>query len=191
MGTIRPALVLFAVISVSAFLIGVMYNITRGPIAQQQLLRETELIAEVLPGTVYVWEMPMFGDWFESFAPAEVTSIVQGLDEQGNLLGHVFTISTPGYAGPVVILVGSNMDNILTGVRILRHRETPGLGTAIQGADFLAQFEGRTETITVSRMASGENEIAALASATISTVAVVNGVNAAIEMLESFGIVER
>jgi len=49
-----------------------------------------------------------------------------------------------GYAGPIRILVGVKYDGTVTGVRILSHRETPGLGDKIVStrSDWVFQFNG-------------------------------------------------
>jgi electron transport complex protein RnfG len=49
-----------------------------------------------------------------------------------------------GYAGPIRILLGITMDGSVTGVRILEHRETPGLGDKIAStkSDWVLQFDG-------------------------------------------------
>ena len=51
-----------------------------------------------------------------------------------------------GYAGPIRVLVGVGYDGTVTGVRILEHRETPGLGDRIVSArsDWVYQFDGRS-----------------------------------------------
>lgn len=51
-----------------------------------------------------------------------------------------------GYAGPIRILLGIGYDGVVTGIRILEHRETPGLGDRIVSArsDWVFQFDGRS-----------------------------------------------
>ena len=51
-----------------------------------------------------------------------------------------------GYSGPIRILVGIREDGTITGVRILEHRETPGLGDKIESSrsDWVFQFDGRS-----------------------------------------------
>ena len=176
MSSIKPALTLLAVTTVSALLLGILYNITREPIMQQQITRQREIIADLLPGTVQTHEEVIDNH------PALI-KFVAGYNLNGELIGYTVRASSPGCGGPVEIMAGFDMYGRLTGVRILHQRETPGLGTAIQNPSFLNQFAGRTETMTVTRIPTTNNEIAALASATISTEAVVNGVNAAIEYI--------
>ena len=51
-----------------------------------------------------------------------------------------------GFAGPIRILLGVDMTGVVTGIRILRHRETPGLGDKIDESrsDWVHQFPGRS-----------------------------------------------
>lgn len=59
----------------------------------------------------------------------------------------LFVVSArDGYAGPIRLLIGVAMDGTVTGVRVLEHRETPGLGDRIETAksDWVLQFDGRS-----------------------------------------------
>lgn len=51
-----------------------------------------------------------------------------------------------GFSGPIRILVGVDVAGKVTGIRILRHRETPGLGDKIvvSRSDWVHQFAGRS-----------------------------------------------
>ncbi|NIA27335.1 MAG: electron transport complex subunit RsxG [Desulfobulbaceae bacterium] len=51
-----------------------------------------------------------------------------------------------GFSGVIRVLVGVEFDGTITGVRILQHRETPGLGDKIESArsDWIFQFDGRS-----------------------------------------------
>jgi len=53
-------------------------------------------------------------------------------------------IAPDGYSGSIKLLVGININGTLTGVRAIAHRETPGLGDAIeeQRSDWIHQFTG-------------------------------------------------
>jgi electron transport complex protein RnfG len=59
----------------------------------------------------------------------------------------LFVVSArDGYAGPIRFLVGISMDGTVTGVRVLEHRETPGMGARIEMAksDWVLQFDGHS-----------------------------------------------
>lgn len=51
-----------------------------------------------------------------------------------------------GFSGPIRILLGVDLDGVVTGIRILKHRETPGLGDKIVAtrSDWVHQFPGRS-----------------------------------------------
>ena len=53
----------------------------------------------------------------------------------GRSVGAVLACTAPnGYNGPIELLVGVAADGSITGVRVVSHRETPGLGDAIEAA---------------------------------------------------------
>jgi electron transport complex protein RnfG len=51
-----------------------------------------------------------------------------------------------GYSGPIEIIIGINMDGTIAGVRVTRHKETPGLGDGISLAksDWILGFDGKS-----------------------------------------------
>jgi electron transport complex protein RnfG len=61
--------------------------------------------------------------------------------------GLVMTAVAPdGYSGRIKMLIGIRADDTLSGVRIITHRETPGLGDAIdeQRTDWVFGFDGKS-----------------------------------------------
>jgi len=59
----------------------------------------------------------------------------------------LFVVSArDGYAGAIRLLVGIDINGAITGVDVLAHRETPGLGDRIETgkSDWVAQFENRS-----------------------------------------------
>lgn len=55
-------------------------------------------------------------------------------------------IAPNGYSGPIHILVGIYYDGSIAGVRVVKHRETPGLGDAVesQRSDWILGFSGKS-----------------------------------------------
>jgi len=65
----------------------------------------------------------------------------------GRPLALIFSpVESPGYAGPIRLMVGIRDDGILGGVRVLSHMETPGLGDKIdeQKSDWILGFSGKS-----------------------------------------------
>jgi electron transport complex protein RnfG len=58
----------------------------------------------------------------------------------------VFQTVGRGYAGPIVCIMGVSRDGQLLGVRVLSHKETPGLGDKIEPArsQWIYEFEGKS-----------------------------------------------
>lgn len=66
---------------------------------------------------------------------------------QGRPVAAILTPVAPdGYSGDIVLLVGVLYDGKLSGVRVLEHHETPGLGDSIeaQRSDWITHFTGRS-----------------------------------------------
>jgi electron transport complex protein RnfG len=65
----------------------------------------------------------------------------------GRPVAAVLTPTAPaGYSGPIRLLVGIRADGTLSGVRVVAHRETPGLGDKIEVErdDWILGFAGRS-----------------------------------------------
>ena len=65
----------------------------------------------------------------------------------GQVQGVILPVRTlEGYSGEIDLLVGINTDSTIQGVRVVRHRETPGLGDNIELAksDWILSFNGKT-----------------------------------------------
>ncbi|HSJ48036.1 MAG TPA: electron transport complex subunit RsxG [Gammaproteobacteria bacterium] len=65
----------------------------------------------------------------------------------GEPVALVLTPEAPdGYSGAIRLLVGIDPEGTLIGVRVLSHRETPGLGDAIEAerSDWILDFDGRS-----------------------------------------------
>lgn len=93
----------------------------------------------------------------------------------------IAAIAPDGYSGSIKLLVGINVDGSLSGVRVVAHRETPGLGDAIDEArtDWIRIFDGKSlQAPDVSRWAVRKDggEFDQLTGATITPRAVVKAV---------------
>ena len=79
--------------------------------------------------------------------PGLETAIIYRVYAAEEPVAALFAVSArDGYAGPIRFLVGVAMDGTVTGVRVLEHRETPGLGDRIETmkSDWVLQFDGHS-----------------------------------------------
>ncbi|MFC1961299.1 FMN-binding protein, partial [Chloroflexota bacterium] len=60
--------------------------------------------------------------------------------DNGEIVGYAAAGVAPGYGGPVELLVGMDTAGTVAGVKLIKHRETPGFFRLILGADIFAQF---------------------------------------------------
>ena len=84
-------------------------------------------------------------------------------------------------------MVGIKSDGTIVGINIGNMSETPGLGAKSKEESFYGQYVQKpaTELSVVKGGAAGETEIQAISGATITSDAVTNGVNTAVEVYDS------
>jgi Na+-translocating ferredoxin:NAD+ oxidoreductase subunit G len=106
--------------------------------------------------------------------------------ETGEVAGYAVRVQARGYGGTITMLVGisRDLDEIL-GLEIVDQIETPGLGARILEHGFRNQFSGLDpdEPLSYVRHVQPnpeENEIQAITGATMTSRAVVVGINAAL-----------
>lgn len=81
--------------------------------------------------------------WLGSAAPSEVYRARRG----GRPVAVALTAVAPdGYTGPIRLLIAVDYDGVVSGVRVIEHQETPGLGDAIEieRSDWIAGFTGKS-----------------------------------------------
>jgi electron transport complex protein RnfG len=67
------------------------------------------------------------------------------LDDQP-VAAIVPSITTDGYSGDIAMIVGINFDGTVAGVRVVDHKETPGLGDKVElrKSDWILSFNGKS-----------------------------------------------
>ena len=86
-------------------------------------------------------------------------------------------VSAVGYGGTIDLMVGLNPEGSITGVQVLRHTETPGLGAKITEEKFLEQFIAKNLPDTNWALKKEGGDIDQISGATISPQAVVKALN--------------
>ena len=98
-------------------------------------------LAQVLPGQ---YDNDLLGDSVTLPGPGGGVTVYRGR-RAGRVEAVVFQVAGPGYAGPIACIMGVDRDGRVLGVRVLSHKETPGLGDKIEPAkaDWIHGFERR------------------------------------------------
>ena len=163
---LKPALILFVICLVVTALLAGTNLLTKDKIAEQSALEAEQSRKVVLSDA-------------DSFEEADGYYIGKANDET---VGYVFQTEAKGYGGTVKVMTGISADGQITGIVILEHSETPGLGANAEKASFTDQFKQAAPEngITlVKNKAPSDGEIEAMTGASI-TSAVTNAVNEAI-----------
>lgn len=180
---LKDALILFAITLVAGLLLGFVYDVTKEPIAQQKAKAKAEACRNVFADAASFEAVAADGPtaYFAAGQDSnvDIDEVMQALDSSGRLLGYVITVTDhEGYGGDIQFSMGVTLDGTLNGISILSIKETAGLG--MKAGDVLVpQFaDKKVESFTYTKSGStGDSEIDAISGATITTNAVVNGVN--------------
>ncbi len=187
---IKNTLILTVITVVSGLLLGIVYGITKEPIAAVQENTKQEAYRAVLSDASEFKELEDFDADSAAalleengYSSNEITEVVEGLDASGELTGYVINVtSSEAYDGELELSVGIASDGTVKGVEMLSISETAGLGMKADEAEFKDQFKDKkVEKFSYTKSGEeGDDKIDAISGATITTNAVTNAVDSAL-----------
>lgn len=181
-GMASLVIVLAVICLVIAALLGLVNSVTEGPIQANTEKTVQESLQKVLPADEYTdVEFADATITIETGTVVPVLAVYQAGDA-----GYVVETNTPnGFGGAIDMMAGIAADGSVTGIAVITHAETSGLGSKAQtDADWQAQFPGKTGQVLVTK---DGGEIEAITGSTITSRAICDGVNAARLVVESLG----
>ena len=171
---------------VAGLALGVVQDITAGPIATQQEKSKEEAYKTVFEDAD-TFEVYSADDGLATaladngFTAQTIDEIMIAQDSSGETLGYAFTVTdSEGYGGDIQFAMGVQNDGTLNGISILSISETAGLGMKANTDSFKDQFKNKkVEKFSYTKTgATSDDQIDAISGATITTNAMTNGVNA-------------
>ncbi len=144
------ALILGAFSVVGVGLVSATYEGTRERIAHNERLSLLRKLQAIVPAETV--DNDMVEDRIEVHEPAmlgSATTYIYRGRMHGEPVAAVLTPVVPdGYSGPIKLLVAVRKDGTLGGVRVVAHKETPGLGDQIEEerSDWVLDFDGKSLT---------------------------------------------
>lgn len=177
---------------VVAALLGLVDSVTRDKIAAIEAENTRIAMSAVAP------EGSEFGDKMEITDALAAAASAQGgklvelypMTNGGADAGYVMKISASGSQGSIVMMVGVDADKAITGISVVSHSETSGIGTKVVGNEpntagvpVLDQFQGMSGA---GSLVVGKT-ITAISGATVSTKGITMGANAALAAAEVLG----
>ena len=177
--------ILLVITVVAGLVLGLVYQVTKDPIAEQEAKKKQEACQEVFQDaasfeSMEVKDVDAAGWTAAGYKQETIDEVMRASDASGNLLGYVITVTTKeGYGGDIRFSIGVRTDGTLNGMSILSISETAGLGMRAEEV-LKPQFAGKkAEKFEYTKNgATSESQIDAISGATITTNAVTNGVNA-------------
>ncbi len=112
------------------------------------------------------------------YTDANVTAVAKCAE------GTVVEVSISGSQSMLALAIGVDNDGVITGVSVIDHGETPGLGAKSTEAEWRAQFVGQTSGLAIEKKGG---EIVPLTGATITSQAIVDACQIAIDTAANVG----
>lgn len=177
---------------VVAALLGVVNNVTKDKIAEQDAENTRIAMSAVAPEGSEFGDKMDVSDAVAAAASAQGGKIVEmyPMTNGGADAGYVVKVSASGSQGTITMMVGVDANKAITGISVISHSETSGIGTKVVGNEpnaagepVLDQFVGMSGS---GSLVVGKNVIA-VSGATVSTKGVTMGANAALAAVEALG----
>ena len=167
---IKMAVLLMVICAVVSAVLGAVNMITAPVIADIAAAKTAAAYNEVLPST---------GDYTPvDYTDANVTAVAKCAE------GTVVEVSISGSQSMLALAIGVDNDGAITGVSVIDHGETPGLGAKSTEAEWRAQFVGQTSGLALDKKGG---EVAPLTGATITSQAIVDACQIAIDTAANVG----
>ncbi len=147
-------------ITMSAAL-ALVYLKTKEPIETAAMKKELEAMSQVLPP----FDSDPQANMFE-----ENGVVVYPVNQQDELVGYAIkTYTENGFGGRIELMAGFLPDGTISGVSVLQHKETPGLGTKMTDPGFKEQFTGKNPGDFTLKVKKDGGMVDAITAATISS----------------------
>jgi len=177
---IIAALILFVIATVVTLALAGANELTKDTIVAQAKIDEDNARLAVFPQAASFEELS--ADFITGETP-NIKSAHKALDNNGKMIGLVAISFSRGYAGDIEIMSGISLDRVVYAIKILSDNETPGLGKKVGEASFISRLVQRTPGLlfSVKKTDQNTNVVDAVTGATISSKAVVDASNSALD----------
>lgn len=143
----KLAMVLAAFALVGTTLLALTFNATKDIIAESEKKAKLALIAQILPPALYDNDIIRDAAGLPPVAElgtAEPTVAYRALKDGQPAALVLEAIAPDGYAGKIKLLIAIRANGEISGVRVVAHKETPGLGDYIEIAknNWIKGFDG-------------------------------------------------
>ena len=193
-GIPKPAIILCVITLIAGVALSGVYALTKDAIEEQKLIAEAESYRAVCPEAeefssdetldeiVKALGESVYGT---DFGKVHINKAIVGKNAAGEVVGYVIRVTTrDGFDGDISMSVGFDLDGTVLGVEFTEINETAGMGMLCAEPEFKDQFKGTLVDRFILNKAGGSTapeEIDSVSGASISSGAIVNAVNAAMD----------
>ena len=177
---------------ITAFLLGLVNGVTKDKIAAIDAEKTRVAMSAVVPeGSEFTDALDLTDDVVAA-AKAQGGTITElyGVTNGGAEAGYVAKVSASGSQGTITMMVGIDANKAITGISVVSHSETSGIGTKVVGNEpnsagvpVLDQFIGMSGA---GSLVVGKT-VTPISGATVSTKGITMGANAALAAVEAMG----
>jgi electron transport complex protein RnfG len=189
---LRTSVILFLFALIGTAMLAYTFRHTSPIIEKSAQAEKLALINQVLPKQLY--DIDLLSAYRELPAHDQLgTRKPSGMwlaTREGRPVGVVLEAVAPeGYSGDITLLVGIDANGVLSGVRVVQHKETPGLGDYIQlsKSPWILQFAGKSydpDHDSLWKVKKDGGEFDSRAGATITPRAIVKAVREALKYFQ-------
>lgn len=143
---VYPVIILTVICLVTTLLLAVTNSVTAPVIAANTEATQNAAREALLSDADSFEQVEITdGDYAASSdGKAVVQEVYQG-SKGGDAVGYVMTVSTKSFGGDLIMMVGVDSTGAVTGIQIISHSDTSGVGTKNFTDDYLGQYVGMTE----------------------------------------------
>ena len=180
---VKPTVVLLVICVIISASLAFTYALTKDRIEASEIEEANKARTAVFHDAefelVYRLERDEISRISELPAVIELYSASSEGDGEGD--GYVATVLANGYGGTFQVVVGVSADGKISGVRVTKHKETPGLGAEAANPGFCDQYIGKDASVAPGK------EIVAVSGATVTSNAVTMAVRQAALVIQALG----
>ena len=187
-GMIKNAFILFVITLVEGALLGLVYQVTKDPIAKQDMIAQNKANQAVFSDAITFnelgWNEDILEDVYDELdvSGVRLQGVKEALNLEGDLLGYVLQMKTKGYGDSIIFTVGLTNGGKMNGISIISIAETPGLGMNAEKI-IAPQFAGKNAVqftvVKSGQLSDSGSQIEAISGATITSKAITDGVDVA------------
>lgn len=191
----KPVIILLVITLVAGLALSGVYVMTKDTIEENKAAANKAALMQVLPEAADFTtdaelqaRLAAQGDSYNpSFGGAKIQGAAVGVDASGNVVGHAVTVfNSDSYDGGLTLVVGIRADGTVNSISFTELHDTAGMGMKCGDPEFKDQFNNvKVEKFTLNK-AGGSTEddvIDSVSGASMTSGAVVNAVNAALEFV--------